>query len=87
MVLPGLVVVVSATRYKGYRYPIEVIGHAVWLYHCFALSLRDVEELMLARGAVVTPRDDPILVCQVRAGLRQPAAPAATPSWRQMASR
>ncbi len=31
-------------RYKGYRYPIEVIGHAVWLYQRFALSLRDVEE-------------------------------------------
>ena len=45
-----------AARYKGYRYPIEVIGHAVWLYHRFALSLRDVEELMLAlaRGVVVT---------------------------------
>ena len=43
-----------AVRYKGYRYPIEVIGHAVWLYHRFALSLRDVEELMLARGVVVT---------------------------------
>ena len=39
-----------ATRYKGYRYPIEIIGHAVWLYHRFALSLRDVEELMLARA-------------------------------------
>ena len=36
-----------AARYQGYRYPIEVIGHAVWLYHRFALSLRDVEELML----------------------------------------
>ena len=44
----------SVTRYKGYRYPIEVIGHAVWLYHCFALSLRDVEQLMLARGVIVT---------------------------------
>ena len=43
-----------AARYKGYRYPIEVIGHAVWLYHRFALSLREVEELMLARGVVVT---------------------------------
>ncbi len=43
-----------AARYKGYRYPIEVIGHAVWLYHRFRLSLRDVEELMLARGVVVT---------------------------------
>ena len=46
--------VAIAARYKGYRYPIEVIGHAVWLYHCFTLSLRDVEELMLARGVVVT---------------------------------
>ena len=47
-------VVAMAARYKGYRYPIEVIGHAVWLYHRFALSLRDVEELMLARGVVVS---------------------------------
>ena len=54
MVLPALVVVAIATRYKGYRYPIEVIGHAVWLYHRFALSLRNVEELMLARGVAVT---------------------------------
>ena len=46
--------VAIAARYKGYRYPIEVIGHAVWLYHRFALSLRDVEELMLARGVAVT---------------------------------
>ena len=46
--------VAIAARYKGYRYPIEVIGHAVWLYHRFALSLRDVEELMVARGVVVT---------------------------------
>ena len=44
----------SAAKYRGYRYPIEVIGHAVWLYHRFALSLRDVEELMVARGVVVS---------------------------------
>ena len=43
-----------AARYKGYRYPIEIIGHCVWLYHRFPLSLREVEELMLARGVVVT---------------------------------
>jgi putative transposase len=49
-----LVVVAIAARHKDYRYPIEVIGHAVWLYHRFTLSLRDVEELMLARGVVVT---------------------------------
>jgi transposase-like protein len=33
-----LVVVAIAARYKGYRYPIEVIGHAVWLYHRFSLN-------------------------------------------------
>ena len=36
------------------RYPIEVIGHAVWLYHRLPLSLREVEELMLVRGVMVT---------------------------------
>jgi putative transposase len=54
VVLPRLVVVAIARRCKGYRYPIEVIGHAVWLYHQLALSLRDVEELMIARGVVVS---------------------------------
>jgi len=28
-----LVVVAIAARYKGYRYPIEAVGHAVWLHH------------------------------------------------------
>ena len=45
---------VVAPTYKGYRFSIEVIGHAVWLYHRFALSLRDVEELMSSRGVVVS---------------------------------
>jgi putative transposase len=49
-----LVVVASAARYRGYGYPIEVIGHEVWLYHRFALSLRDVEELLVVRGVVVS---------------------------------
>ena len=71
-----------ATRYKGYRYPIEVIGHAVWLYHRFALSLRDVEELMLAPRCRGYLRDDPVLVRQVRAGLCCPVTSSATPSRR-----
>ncbi|PBI84543.1 Transposase IS66 family protein [Rhodococcus erythropolis] len=47
---------VNATRslYKRHRYPAEIIAHCVWLYYRFALSLRDVEELMLARGIVVS---------------------------------
>ncbi len=40
--------------YKGHRYPAEIIAHCVWLYHRFPLSLREVEELMLVRGVIVT---------------------------------
>ncbi len=40
--------------YKGFRFPHEIISHAVWLYHRFSLSFRDVEELLFARGIVVT---------------------------------
>jgi putative transposase len=40
--------------YKGFRYPVEIISHCVWLYHRFPLSLREVEEMMLERGIVVT---------------------------------
>jgi putative transposase len=29
--------------YRGYRYTVEIISHAVWLYFRFHLSLRDVE--------------------------------------------
>ena len=40
--------------YKGHRYPVEVISHCVWLYFRFPLSFREVEELMLERGVVVS---------------------------------
>ena len=40
--------------YKGHRYPAEIIAHCVWLYHRFPLSFREVEELMLQRGVVVS---------------------------------
>ena len=41
-------------HYKHHRFPIEIISHAVWLYFRFCLSFRDVEELLLERGVVVT---------------------------------
>ncbi len=44
----------AAPGYKGHRYPAEIIAHAVWLYFRFALSYRDVEELLAERGVVVT---------------------------------
>ncbi|MFE4958734.1 IS6 family transposase [Streptomyces sp. NPDC056653] len=40
--------------YRGHRYPVEVIAHCVWLYFRFPLSLREVEELMLQRGVIVS---------------------------------
>ena len=39
--------------YRGYRFPAEIISHAVWLYYRFLLSYRDVEELLAKRGIVV----------------------------------
>nr|WP_184138468.1 IS6 family transposase [Deinococcus humi] len=44
----------SDQKLRGYRFPLAVIGHAVWLYHRFTLSYRDVEELLLERGICVT---------------------------------
>ena len=32
----------------------EIISHCVWLYHRFPLSFREVEEMMLERGIVVS---------------------------------
>jgi transposase-like protein len=37
-----------------HSFPAEVISHAVWLYHVFSLSLRDVELLLAERGIIVS---------------------------------
>ena len=73
--------------YKGHRYPAEIIAHCVWLCHRFPLSFREVEELMLQTRRRGQLRNHPAVVREVRAGRRQPAAPAPGPAWRQMASR
>ncbi|GAA3595027.1 IS6 family transposase [Streptomyces osmaniensis] len=44
----------GAPSYRNHRYPVEVISHCVWLYFRFPLSLREVEELMLERGIIVS---------------------------------
>ena len=46
--------ILSADRYKNYRFPVEIISHGVWLYYRFCLSYRDVEELLFARGVLVS---------------------------------
>src|SRR3954447_18846938 len=40
--------------YRGFRLPAEIISHAVWLYHCFGLSLREVETILAQRDVVVS---------------------------------
>ena len=44
----------AVPRYAGYRFPAEVISHAVWLYFRFPLSLRMMDELLAARGIIVS---------------------------------
>ena len=39
---------------KGYRFPKVVISYAVYLYHRFLLSYRDVQELLFERGIDVS---------------------------------
>src|SRR3954467_5048345 len=40
--------------YVGHRFPAEIISHAVWLYFRFPLILRMVEEMLAARGIIVS---------------------------------
>ncbi len=59
---PGSIIEFSAvddnlpmdSLYRRPRCPPEIISHAVWLYHRFALSLRDVEDLFADRGVSVS---------------------------------
>jgi hypothetical protein len=44
----------TASIYRCYRFPTDVIAHAVWLHQRFTLSLRDVEDLLAERGVVVS---------------------------------
>jgi transposase-like protein len=44
----------TTISYSGYRFPAEIIQHAVWIYLRFTLSYRDVEELLAERGIDVS---------------------------------
>jgi len=44
----------SLPNYRGYRFPPEIISHAVWFYHRFTLSLRDIEDLLAERNVIVS---------------------------------
>ena len=44
----------ASPSYAGHRFPAEIISHAVWFYFRFPLSLRMVEEMLAARGIIVS---------------------------------
>lgn len=44
----------SPISYRRHRFPAEIISHCVWLYFRFALSFRDIEEIMYERGLTVS---------------------------------
>ena len=44
----------TTSLYRKHRFPPEIIAHAVWLYHRFSLSFREVEELLAERGVIVS---------------------------------
>ena len=44
----------ARSPYAGHRFPAEVISHAIWLYFRFPLGLRMVEEMLAARGILVS---------------------------------
>ena len=37
-----------------HRFPPEIISYAVWIYHRYCLSFRDVEDLLAERGVIVS---------------------------------
>ena len=44
----------TTSPYKNHRFPPQIIAHAVWLYHRFSLSFREVEELLAECGVIVS---------------------------------
>src|SRR4051812_27731940 len=44
----------AKSPYAGHRFPPEIISYASWLYFRFPLSLRMVEEMLAARGILVS---------------------------------
>jgi putative transposase len=64
--------------YAVYRFPAEIINQAVWLYFRFPLSLRHVDEILAARGIVVSHETIRQWGLKFWPGIRQPdPSPAA----------
>jgi putative transposase len=44
----------SVSLYHRHRFPAEIISHCVWLYFRFALSFRDIAEMLAMRGVILS---------------------------------
>ena len=60
----------SVSLYHRHRFPAEIINQCVWLYFRFALSFRDVEEMLAMRGVALSYEDGTTMLSQVRPDLR-----------------
>jgi hypothetical protein len=67
-----------------HRFPAEIISHAVWLYHTFCLSFRDVE-LMLAERGIEVSYETIQRWCRKFAQTFQPAPAASAEAGRPLA--
>ena len=45
---------IQTPSYQRHRFPPEIICHAIWRYHRFCLSFREVKDLLAERGVTVT---------------------------------
>jgi putative transposase len=63
----------APSSYVGYRFPAEIISFAVWLYFRFPLSLRHVDEILAARGIVVSHETVPAWCMDPECGRNRPS--------------
>ena len=42
----------NPSPYSGYRFPPEIFSYAIWAYHRFCMSFRDVEDLLAERRII-----------------------------------
>ncbi len=52
-----MLLTISMPRLKGFPFPHEVVAHAMWAYHRFALSTADVEDFLAETGVIVSLED------------------------------
>ncbi len=66
----------ACPSYAGYRFPAEIISHAVWLYFRFPLSLRMVDELLAVSVPPAFSADRAVEYSPVWRGGGSPVSPA-----------